>query len=248
VLLVDTGVAGTADAVLAAIRMITDKPIRYIINTSTAPGSIGNNAVLAALPGGATTGNGQGLRPAVIAHENVLTRMTGSGAAGWPTDAYLLDRRSIFFNGEAIDVVHQPSAYSDGDSIVYFRRSDVLVTGRLLTTNEFARWEPALGGSYQGVLDSLNAMLDIAVPRFMQEGGTYVIPGDGRVCDEADLAEIRDQVQMMRDRFRDLAVREGMTLQQANAMRPLIDFEERYSRPGWTAAEFAEALYQEVTR
>jgi hypothetical protein len=98
------------------------------------------------------------------------------------------------------------------------------------------------------VLNSLNAMLDITVPRMMQEGGTYLIPGEGRVCDEADLAEIRDQVQMIRDRFRDLAVTQKLTLQQANARNPLIDFAQRYSRAGWTTEQFAEAVYRDVTR
>ena len=167
---------------------------------------------------------------------------------GWPTDAYLLHKRSIYFNGEAIDIIQQPSAYSDGDSIVHFRRSDVIVTGRILTTTHFPRWNPALGGSYQGVLNSLNAMLDIAVPRMMQEAGTYLVPGRGRVCDEADLAEVRDQVQMIRDRFQDLVVRQKLTLPQASAMNPLLDFEQRYTRPDWTAQQFAEAVYREMTR
>ena len=98
------------------------------------------------------------------------------------------------------------------------------------------------------MLNSLNAMLDTAVPRMMQEGGTYLIPGQGRVCDEADLAEVRDQVQMIRDRFRDLAVRQKLTLAQARTRNPLIDFEQRYSRPGWTAEQFAEAVYKEVSK
>jgi cyclase len=169
-------------------------------------------------------------------------------SGGWPTDAYLLRKRTIYFNGEAIEIIHQPSAYSDGDSIVHFRHSDVIVTGRLLTTTHFPRWEPARAGSYQGVLDSLNAMLDIAVPRVMQEGGTYLIPAQGRVCDEADLAEVRDQVQMIRDRFRDLAVRQKLTLAQVSARDPLIDFQQRYSRADWTAEQFSDALYREVTR
>ena len=177
---------------------ITAKPIRYIINTSAAPESIGNNGVLARAARRATErGNGRGPTPAVIAHEKVLTRMTASDGGrrrypvgGWPTDAYLLQKRSLYFNGEAIDIIHQPSAYSDGDSIVHFRRSDVIVDGRSVTTTHFPRSNPAHGGSYQGVLNSLNAMLDIAVPRMMQEGGTYIVPGQGRVCDEADLAEV----------------------------------------------------------
>jgi cyclase len=255
VLLVDTGATGNADAILAAIRTITPKPIRYIVNTSAAPERIGNNGVIATLAGGNTARNGQGPTPAVIAHEKVLTRMTASDGGrdaypvgGWPTDAYLLNRRTLYFNGEAIDIIHQPSAYSDGDSIVHFRGSDVIVAGRLFTTTHFPRFEPAQGGSYQGVLNSLNAMLDIAVPRFMQEGGTMIVPGQGRVADEADLAEVRDQVQMIRDRFIDLAIKKKLPLERANAMNPLLDFEARYSTADWTAEQFGAAVYRDLTR
>jgi cyclase len=255
VVLVDTGVAAHADAILAAIRTITPKPIRYIINTSVAPERIGNNGVFATLRGGATTKSGQGPTPAVIAHEKVLTRMTADDggraaypAGGWPTDAYLLNRRTLHFNGEVIEILHQPSAYSDGDSIVHFRRSDVIVTGRLFTTSHFPRFEPGQGGTYQGVLNALNAMVDLAVPRFMQEGGTYLIPGQGRVADEADLAEVRDQVQMIRDRFMDLAVKKALPLEGARAMNPLLDFERRYHQADWTTDQFSAAIYAEVTR
>lgn len=257
VVLVDTGAMADGNAILAAIRTVTTRPIRYIINTSAAPERVGNNGTFATLRGGATAPQEQpqGPTPAVIAHENVLKRMTGEDggrtaypAGGWPTDAYLLNRRTLHFNGEVIEIVHPSTGYSDGDSIVHFRRSDVLVAGRLFTTTHFPRFEPGQGGSYQGVLDALNQMLDIAVPRFMQEEGTFIVPGSGRVADEADLTEVRDQVQMMRDRFVDLAVTKGLSLDRAQAMNPLVDFQDRYSNPDWTTEQFSGALYQEVTR
>jgi glyoxylase-like metal-dependent hydrolase (beta-lactamase superfamily II) len=253
VMLVDTGARGTADAVLAAIRKITDAPIRFIVNTSADPEHTGNNAVFGELAGGATTGKGSGPTPQIIAHAQTHYHMSRDPAdpdsplAGVPTDAYLGSKRDLFFNGEVIQIVHAPAARGDGDSFVHFRGSDVIVAGDLYTTTRFAQFDPAVGGSYQGVLDGLNAMIDIAVPKFMQEGGTYIIPGHGRVSDEADLVEVRDQVHMIRDRFADL-VGKNMTLQQVKAMRPLIDFERRYDRPEWTADRFAEAVYNETMR
>jgi cyclase len=250
VVLVNTGVTGSADAILAAIRTLTDKPIRYVINTSAAPEAIGNNEVFATLAGGNTSRSGQGPTPAVVAHEKVLTRMTASGnvaSSGWPTDAFLFDKRSFFFNGEAIDIMHQPSGNSDGDSIVHFRGSDVLVAGSLLSTTHYPRFNPAQGGSLKGLIDSMNAMLDITVPKVMQEGGTYVIPGEGRICDEADLAELRDQSQMIWDRFVNLAVTNKLGLAEAMAKNPLVDFDGYYNRPDWTTAQFAQAVYAEVT-
>ena len=255
VLLVDTGARGTADAVLAAIRRITDAPIRFIVNTSADPERAGNNAVFGELPGGATSGTGSGPTPQIIAHTNTHLRLSrlepavpDSPLAGLPTDAYLGKQRDFFFNGEAIQIIHVPSAHSDGDSIVHFRGSDVIVSGDVFTTTSFALFDVRRGGTYQGILDGLNAMLDIAVPKFMQEGGTYIVPGHGRISDEADLAEVRDQVHMIRDRFADLAVTRNMTLPQVMAMKPLIDFERRYDRPEWTAEQFAAAVYAEMAK
>jgi cyclase len=254
VLLVDTGASGTADAVLAAIREVTDKPIRFIVNTSADPDRVGNNAVLGVLAGGSTARSGRGPTPQIVAHANVLTRMNReeAGQAAYPagalpTDAYLGARREFFFNGEVVQIHHQPSAATDGDSVIHFRGSDVIVAGDVFTTTHFARFDPARGGRFQGVLDALNAMLDIAVPRAWQEGGTLIVPGRGRISDEADLVEVRDQVYMIRDRVRDLATVQRLTLQQVRARRPLLDVESRYDRPDWTAEMFLAAVYREVS-
>jgi len=254
VLLVDTGAPGTADAVLAEIRRITDKPIRIIINTSADLDHVGNNEVFGGLPGGATTKNGSGPTPLIVAHSNVLTRMHSSRPASapyplaaLPGDAYLLRQREFFFNGEAIQVIHQPSAFTDGDSVVLFRGSDVLVAGDLFTTTNYALFDPDRGGSFNGILSALNAMLHITVPRRMQEGGTYIIAGRGRISDEADLAESRDQVQMIRDRISAL-IRQGMTFDQIKDMRPILDFEGRYDRPEWTTEQFLAAVYRELRK
>ena len=202
VLLVDTGASGMTDAVIAAIREVTTAPIRYIINTSISPDHIGGNEKLTSLPGGSTDGKGAGPTPNSVAKDNVLRRMSTPGPDGkspyptlaWPTDGYLNDHRALHFNGEAIEILHQPNAHSDGDTLVFFRGSDVLVSGDLFTTANLPLIDQKLGGSFQGMLDALNNMVDLAVPEIMQEAGTYVIPGHGRICDQADLVEYRDMV------------------------------------------------------
>jgi cyclase len=252
VALVDTGRAGTADAVLAAIRSVTTKPIRYIINTSADADHVGNNSVFGALRSGA--GGRTGPTPTITAHESVLTRMSRPDPGGntpfpvdaWPTDAYIWKQRSAFFNGEPIDIIHAPAAHSDGDTLVYFRGSNVLVAGDLFTTTSLPLINRAHGGTSAGLLAALNRMLDIAVPAAMQEGGTYVIPGHGRVSDEADLVEYRDMVHIVRDRITDLVTRQKLTLQQVKAQRPLLGFAERYGRPEWTADMVVETLYGEL--
>jgi glyoxylase-like metal-dependent hydrolase (beta-lactamase superfamily II) len=254
VIVVDTGAAGLSERVIAAIRGISTRPIRYIINTSVAPQHVGGNAVLAALPGGSTAGAARGATVAVIAQENVQARMTrpvdGSApfpSAAWPTDGYYAPRRGMIFNGEGIDIIHLPNAHSDGDSAVYFRGSNVLVTGDVYTTVGFPIVNRAMGGTYAGTLTALNTLLDIAIPDDLAEGGTYIVPGHGRISDEADLVEYRDMVHIIRDRLAQMAA-DRLTIAQVKAARPAIGWEARYSRPGWTTDMFIETVYPEFTR
>jgi len=253
VILVDTGAAGMTDAVLAAIREVTDGPIRYVFNTSASPDHVGGNARIAALPGGSTTGVGRGPLPSITAQENVLQRMSLRDASGkslypasaWPSDAYLASHRNVFFNGETVDLIHEPAAHSDGDTIVYFRASNVLVSGDIFTTTNLPLIDRKQGGSSKGMLAALNAMLDIAVPEKMQEGGTYIIPGRGRICDEADLVEYRDMLHEIRDRMHDLVNVQHLTLEQVKMKRPVLGWQGRYSRPEWTTDMLVETLYEE---
>ena len=253
VVIVDTGAAALTDEVLAAVRGISTAPIRYVINTSIAPQHVGGNGRIATLPGGAAAGGSRGATPAIIAQENVLNRMTRIGAdartvfpsEAWPVDGYFAGRRSFTFNGEAIDVVHLPAAHSDGDSAVYFRGSNVLVAGDVYTTTSLPMINKVLGGTYAGLLAGLNTLLDIAVPDDLAEGGTYIIPGHGRISDEADLVEYRDMVHMVGDRLTKLVTADRRTLEQVKAARPFIGWEGRYSHPGWTTDMLIEAIYPE---
>ncbi len=254
VLLVDTGAAGMTDKVLAAVREVSDGPIRYIVNTSISADHIGGNAALAVLPGGLTNGKGRGgPTPNIIAQENVLLRMSTPGPEkkapyptdAWPTDGYMAAHRNLFFNGEVVDILREPAAHSDGDSIVYFRGSNVLVAGDIFTTTSLPMIDRKLGGTAKGLLDSLNRMLDIAVPENMQEGGTYIIPGHGRVCDEADLVEYRDMLHEIGDRMRDLVKVQHLNLAEVKSKRPVLGWEGRYGRPEWSSDMFIETLFEE---
>ena len=252
-LLVDTGRTGTSDAVLAAIHQVTTRPLRFIVNTSARPNRIGNNAAFRMSTVDVIDEQPSGLVPEIIAREGVLLRMNQEDypVAGWPTDAYLEPDRSIRFNGEPIDIIYQPSAYSDGDSLVYFRRSDVIVSGEIYSTERFPLVDREHGGTVEGVLAGLNRIVDITVPYVVAgefaEGGTLVIPGSGRLSDEDDVTEYRDMVHIVRDRIANL-VSMQRTLEQVKAAQPLIDYEGRYSTPEWTASMFADALYAELAR
>jgi cyclase len=258
VLLVDTSLEALSDKVVAAIRSLSDKPIRYIINTHAHPDHVGGNAPIAkagATIAGGNMGVGANTGASILSHENVLNRMTAptgrqapTPAAAWPTDTYFTKKKELFFNGEAIEIIHQPAAHTDGDSLVFFRRSDVLSSGDLFGTITYPVIDLERGGNIQGIVDALNTMLDITIPKDKQEGGTYVIPGHGRLCDEADVLEYRDMVTIIRDRIQDL-VKKGMTLEQVKAARPTLDYDGRYgARTGsWTTDMFVEAAYRTIS-
>jgi cyclase len=264
-LMVDTGTAQMADQVIATVKQVakpvTSKPLRFIINTHFHPDHTGGNekarAAGATITGGNVAGNIQDATEgaAIYAHENVMKRMsapTGTQAptasGGWPTDTYFGSEQELFFNGEAIQMFHPKSAHTDGDSIVFFRRSDVVLTGDIFSTTTYPIVDLQSGGSINGIIDALNFILDLTIPADKQEGGTMVIPGHGRLCDEADVVEYRDMVTIIRDRVQDM-IKRGMTLEQVKAAKPTRDYDPLYgSTTGfWTTDMFVEAVYKSLS-
>jgi glyoxylase-like metal-dependent hydrolase (beta-lactamase superfamily II) len=255
VLLVDTGRKEMSAAVLAEIQKISPKRIEYIVTTHVDADHVGGHETFAKprmdylwTPGMVT---GAGVK--VIGHENVLPRMSNGPNAypviAWPTNTYSSAQRKIFFNDEPVVVIHAPAARTDGDSLVFFRRSDVISAGDLFVTTSYPVIEPARGGSLAGIIDGLNQLLDLMVPRYNQEGGTLVIPGHGRVGDQHDVLEYRDMLVIVRDRVR-AAVAKGQSLAQVKASRPTLDYDARWgaSSGPWTTDAFIDAVYAEAAR
>jgi glyoxylase-like metal-dependent hydrolase (beta-lactamase superfamily II) len=268
VVVVDTGTAANAEAVLAEIRRLTDRPIRYIINTSADADHVGGNEKLSAagqsiIPtGGLNDIAAAGGRAVIFAEEHVLARMSAPvgqqapfPSGGWPTTSYAASlgevQKSVYLNHQAIQVFYQPAAHSDGDSIVFFRRSDVAVVGDVLDTTRFPVIDLEQGGSLQGIIDSLNRLIKLAVPStplVWQEGGTLVIPGHGRICDQADVVDYRDMLTVIRDIVRDM-IKNGMTFDQIQKADPTRGYRRRYgSETGaWTTDHFVAAVYKSLT-
>jgi len=161
---------------------------------------------------------------------------------------YFTPARDFFFNGEPIVIYHAPAAHTDGDSIVFFRGSDVVVTGDIFRPDLYPLIDLANGGSVNGVIAALNRILELTVPARYQEGGTYVIPGSGRLCDEADVVEYRDMVTIIRDRVEDM-IRRKMTLDEVKAAKPSRDYDAEYGATTgpWTTEMFVEAVYRSLT-
>jgi len=256
-IVVDTGTAGRADALLASIKGLTPRPVRYIINTHAHGDHVGGNEKIGAagLPtsgrGVAQVGAGTGARAEIIAHEETLNRMSAPAGAqaptpvvAWPTQTFSGKRKDFFYNGEAVQVVHLPSAHTDGDSVVFFRRSDVIAAGDVYSTVSFPMIDLQRGGSIAGVVDGLNQLLDLVVSGEKTEGGTMIVPGHGRISDEADLVEYRDMTTIIRDRVQDM-VNRGQTLAQVQAAKPTMEYDGLYGNaPGWSSAQFVEAVYR----
>jgi glyoxylase-like metal-dependent hydrolase (beta-lactamase superfamily II) len=257
VVLVDSGLPEYSPEIISAIRKISQKPVGYIINTTIDREHTGGNENLAR--GGffmLTSANQQRSAAGIVSHLNLLNRLntlSEKGAvsqAGWPTDTYDTAGWKLYANDEPLLLEHPSAAHTDGDTIVFFRRSDVVSAGDVFDMTRYPVIDRNRGGSLEGILKALNHIsLDLAVPRQNEEGGTYIIPGHGRICDRYDVAIYRDMLTIIGDRIQDMA-RRGMSLEQVQAAKPTFDYDGEFGADSgpWTTAMFVEAVYQEAIR
>jgi cyclase len=262
---VDTGEGKLSDMVIAAIRRLSPRPIQFIANTSVHAEHVGGNAKLGAAgsdpslpgsffdlqaPGGATGHFSDPARNATLmAQNNVVMRLQAAKAPEdmIPADTYLEERRRKFHNGELVEMFYEPNAITDGDSIVHFRRSDVIAAGDIFTTTQYPFIDLKNGGSVQGEINALNNILDRTGYEHDEQGGTYIIPGHGYLSDEHEVVEYRDMVVIIRDRVQAM-IKAGATLEQVKAARLTADYDTRYgvnSGP-WTTGMFVEAVYNSL--
>jgi glyoxylase-like metal-dependent hydrolase (beta-lactamase superfamily II) len=254
--MVDSKSAPLTERMLAEIKKLSAsaKPVRYLLNTSADADHVGGNENLAKALGSASawqiinTPGATQTAVKILAHDKVLPRMSRLPAAAWPGETYIGREKEFYFNGEPVFMYHVPAAHTDGDSIVFFRHSDVVATGDIMRTDSYPVIDLEKGGSVQGVIDGLNLVLDLAVPAHHEEGGTFVVPGHGRICDEFDVLEYRDMVTIVRDRVQAMIAKK-MTLEQVKAARPTLDYDARYGAEtgAWTTNMFVEAVYKSLS-
>jgi glyoxylase-like metal-dependent hydrolase (beta-lactamase superfamily II) len=254
-LIVDTQPASMSARVLDAVRGLSPRPIRHVVLTSDGDQQAGGAAPISKAGRyirviDSIDPRGLDARASIIAHLNVLNRMTAGNVPSdaWPTDTYFTPEWSIFSNGEAVQLFHVTAATGDGNTIVFFRRSDVVCAGAIFDPTGYPRFDPERGGSIAGIIEGLNRVLDIAVPGENQEGGTVVIPGRGRLSDETDVANYRDMVTIIRDRVRAM-VAKGLSLEQIKRARPTMDYDGLFEqRSDWTSDMFIDAIDRDLRR
>ena len=241
VLVVDTGTGEMAGQVREEIRKLSgDRPIRYVVSTHFHADHTGGNVTIA---------NEPSQQAAIIAHENTGLRLveTGAEAGNLLMDTFYGASKAIYFNGEAIEIIHTPAAHTDGDVLVFFRGSDVVSAGGVISTASFPSFAVDQGGSVNGLIAALNRVLDITVAETRAQGGTMVVPGHGRIYDETDVAEYRDMLTIIRDRI-EAAIDNGDSLADVRRSRPALDYSGIFGAAAgtWTTDAFIEAIYREL--
>jgi cyclase len=247
VLIVDTQFAPMAPKILAAIRKLSDKPIRYIINTHVHVDHSGGNEALATADGAT-----------IIAHENVLKVMSAAkdgstddrfrqSKGAWPRETFT-DRRTLRFNGEEIDLIHIPAAHSTGDTLVHFKGSGVISGGDIFAITRYPVVDFDGGGRVQGMIAGLNRMIALSDPSTAGRR-TYVIPGHGRLCDREDVIKYRDMSVVIRDRVQ-VMIRKGMALKDVQTAKPTAEYDPMYGAATGLGAtdSFIEDLYESLMR
>jgi cyclase len=264
IIVVDTGVAEYSDEVIAAIRSLSDLPIMFVANTSADDDHTGGNIKLSqagwTLPNADAGGTSRdpdllagilnkdrlASGAVIVGHANTIARVITGKLATTEAISYG-DEGTRLYGNEAVLFYHMPAAHTDGDTMVFFRDSEVLSVGELFSTTGYPVIETDKGGSLRGIIDALNEMISLMVPKENEEGGTYVIPGHGYPCDRNDVVNYRDMLTIIRGRTQDM-VRRGMTLAQVKAAKPSFDYDPVYgsSTGMWTTDKFIETVYREL--
>jgi glyoxylase-like metal-dependent hydrolase (beta-lactamase superfamily II) len=262
-IVVDPGPEAGAAQMIQAIRAITSAPIRYIINTGPDAELTGADQAVSAAGFSFLTNDRGRFAPVLLRQNAVLTMASSPETLSTAREAVLLafarPQLSYFVNGQSVHIMGQPAGHTNGDAVVQFQRSDVVVTGELFDDTGFPNINRSAGGSLQGEIDALNGLVNGIVSASQPVVGrpagpwlqappvaTVVIPVRGPLCDQQDLATYRDMVTIVEQRVSYL-VKQHKSEAQVLAADPLQGFDTRYTYGGKAAAlAFVKASYQSL--
>ncbi len=259
IVFVDTPDPSYIEEMMSLIREISNAPVRQVITTALDPLHLAGNEAIENLGFRGFGGRGAGVDIAIggntsgvtlLAHENVLNRFylaDNDVESLTLTTTYFTPSFDFYMNNEGIAVYHMPNAHTDGDSIVFFRSSDVISLGDLLVQGQYPDIDISSGGGVNGFIEALNFTLALMIPGPNAEGGTYVVPGHGRIGDEIDVVEYRNMLVIVRDRVQNMMA-QGSNLNQILASNLSLDYDTEYGghRGGPSSEEFITAIYQSL--
>ena len=241
VFVVDDQFAPLTARILSTIATLTDRPVRFVVNTHWHFDHTGGNENM---------GKAGAL---LVAHDNVRRRMSTrqfiefikreelpapSGALPVVT---FNDAVSFHINGDEVSAIHMPAAHTDGDAVVYFRRANVVHMGDMFTRYGYPLVDLSSGGSLSGLIRGVDRVLGLI------DADTKVIPGHGAVADRAALHSYRDMLVTVRDRVR-RRVREGATLEQILASKPTADLDAAWAGQFVKPDDFVRFAYADAMR
>jgi cyclase len=229
VFMVDSQFAPLTDKIVAAIKQISDRPIRFMVNTHVHPDHTGGNENLGKL--GVT----------LMSRPQLRTRLAArpTPPAGLATITYD-SRISLHMNGEEIQLIPVPAAHTDGDTMIYFPKNNVIMTGDFYRSIQYPYPDRGNGGSFKGLIDGLNAVINLAGP------ATKIVPGHGPVVTKAEVAAHRDTALAVQEKVAAL-VKQGKTADEIVAAKVTADADAKIQQPGTTGERFVRALVAELT-
>jgi glyoxylase-like metal-dependent hydrolase (beta-lactamase superfamily II) len=229
VFLIDDQYAPLTDKIVAAIRKVSDAPIRFLINTHMHPDHVGGNE------------NFGRMGTLIFGHDNVRSQMAIAGYEEEPPLVTFSNDMSFHINGETVRVFKTPDAHTNGDSYIHFTGSNVIHTGDVYRTTSYPYIDVANGGSFLGTIKAYDLLIETA------NADTRIVPGHGVISGVADVRAFRDMLLVIRDRVAS-AIAEGMTLEQAQNAGLTAEYDERWDsgRRIGGAAALLEAAYADL--